>query len=316
MNKPLKIQLTTITPIHIGAERDELFPMEFVHLNGKIYIINQTRLFKELKNKDRLGKLLEEIDTRQEKFELSEFLKKNGLLTGEFLTKDGVTSYSIGNLNNLKPERIRPFIRNAFSQPYIPGTAIKGAIRTAIMWKILDYLKTNNNSWFNKKVTKFINDELDFYEKNKRHLQKGQFKKTFFSRGERDKKGKPGKSGLLELIFQRFLLEGAKEFDPHTDILRALKISDTKPLDKDALEIENVKVLSAGKGLSKPTYPEVIPKDKELTFILTIEENILRDFLEKNRNNPDTIIPFEKIEEMLKDPLGATSEFTKELLKC
>ncbi|MBU1614706.1 type III-A CRISPR-associated RAMP protein Csm5, partial [bacterium] len=36
--------------------------------------------------------------------------------------------------------KIRPVIRNAYGQPYIPGTSIKGAIRTAIMWNILNWL--------------------------------------------------------------------------------------------------------------------------------------------------------------------------------
>lgn len=175
------------------------------------------------------------------------------------------------------------------------------------MWNILNWLKKENRSYFEQKVTRFIGDELDFYYN--RRPSKDKFKKTFFSRG---------RPGLLELIFQRFMLKGAKKSDPHTDILRAIKVSDSKPLDKDALMLEEVKVLSATNEdytLSRPTYLEVIPKDKELTFTLTIDEDILGDFVKENCDNNRTLISFKKIEGILRDPIQTVETFTQKLLR-
>ena len=42
---------------------------------------------------------------------------------------------------------------------------------------------------------------------------------------------------------------------------------------------------------------------------------MLGDFQRKNQDNEGPLIPFDQIKEIIKNPLGATAEFTKELIK-
>lgn len=50
--------------------------------------------------------------------------------------------------------------------------------------------------------------------------------------------------GITEDIFQGLELERERKSNPRTDILRALKISDSNSVDKNCLCLEEVKILS------------------------------------------------------------------------
>ena len=302
------MKITLLTPLHIGGEKEELTPLNFIHSDNKIYVINQMRLWEGLKKEGLLDSYLKEVEGKQNRFKLTAFFNGNQLLRESFL-RETVSSYSLGNPHKLTPEKIKPFIANAYAQAYLPGSSLKGAIRTAIMWKILNKLKTDEPSDF-KIITDFIERKLDFYEKE--HPKRDRFMKTFFSY-------EISPPSLLELIFQRFLLEGASRRDAHTDILRAIKVSDSNPAPKDSLILKKVQVLSAQSGngytLTKPAYLEALPKDTQLSFSLKVDEDMLGDFQRKNQDNEGPLIPFDQIKEIIKNPLGATAEFTKELIK-
>lgn len=307
--KPRKMKLTLLTPLHIGAEREGATPLNLILYQDKSYVINEERLFGFLNEKTLLDSFLNEIEEKEDKFVLTNFFKDKNLLEEGILKK--VRRYSLNNPANLSPDKIKPFVRNGYARPYIPGTSLKGALRTAIMWKILKELKENNEPRFKEKIVQFIEEKLNFYEKKpykEKRRQQDWVKKTFFSRGW---------PGLLELIFQGFRLPGAGfRYDAHTDILRVLKVSDTNSLDKDSLTLKKVEVLSkVGERykLNKPTYLETIPQGKELNFSLKIDEELLENFRKENQNRKDTLLPFESIKAIIGNPLQAAREFTENL---
>lgn len=131
---------------------------------------------------------------------------------------------------------IREFIKNVEKKPYLPGSSIKGGVRTALLWKIM--------SEEGSKINKYCDELME-------------------KRIDRSK----ACDNLEKEIFGR---------DAHEDILRALRISDTKPLEPSNLDVSEIKIL--GNPSSIPTYVECL-KNGKTTFDLWIDEKLLGERL-------------------------------------
>jgi CRISPR-associated protein Csm5 len=125
----MKITLTTRTPVHIGTGLT-YHPNEYVLTRTPDGIqffsrINQSALLKGLTN-DQRDALSE--DLQDEYFSLGDFFKTHALKYGNF------RRYRAENHTRKKdPTEIRECIKNAH-KPYIPGSSLKGAVRTALLW--------------------------------------------------------------------------------------------------------------------------------------------------------------------------------------
>lgn len=147
INKPFRLKI--LSPIHIGSGNLLTKNTDFFIEEDKIFKIAPKTIFKIL-GKEKLDWWLKSIENNQS---ILPTLKKHS----EFnLNND---SYEIINsCDNLKNE-IFEFIRNQFSQnPIIPGSSIKGSLRTALLYKKLkdEKIVLNNKTEF---------DNLRFVEK-------------------------------------------------------------------------------------------------------------------------------------------------------
>lgn len=139
----VKLRITTITPISIGSGR-ELSPYaDYVIDNDSVFFIDTKRSVNKIMTKG--DKLLEDyiigvadgLDKNRSTFDLKNFL------IGNKIVKDikEVSSYNcrlIGAETAKLP--IRGAIQSPLGEPYIPGSTIKGALKTALMY---GWLKTN-----------------------------------------------------------------------------------------------------------------------------------------------------------------------------
>ncbi|MBL1215638.1 MAG: type III-A CRISPR-associated RAMP protein Csm5 [Ignavibacteriae bacterium] len=162
-----KLNLTTLTPIFIGDDQgSDLSPItDFVVENSKAKIIDQNK-FEEVLSKD-----IELIDEyvqaiKLKKIDLESFIKDKLNVDLNNLTKSEIEIE--GCLANNK---VSPFISSA-GRPFIPGSTIKGAIRTAIFYNYLVQEIQNNNT----QLKKFVNEKLNSFESDTdghefRHLQ-------------------------------------------------------------------------------------------------------------------------------------------------
>ncbi len=131
-----KIKFEPITPVMIGSG-EEYYPQDFFIVNDDIYFIDQMKFYKKIEQKN----LLEEfIKASEDIYDLLEFIDEHAdpniaaqkIAAGEEVLEDLDKNYS-------RP--IKEFIKEKFIQnPIIPGSSIKGAIRTAI----LDYIIAKN----------------------------------------------------------------------------------------------------------------------------------------------------------------------------
>ena len=212
-----RIQLTS--PIlHIGSQFSQLNPFEYVQTNSRVYIPNPDLLAKALYQRGRLQEYVALIEERQE---ISGLLKA---AFGNNWQAEEIEGYRLfpeeGISRKWTEDKItdfRPMIRNGVGELYLPGTSIKGAIRTAIAYHLLKHpdkygvpqetrvseIETQLRQRMGelKRKAKFIDDEL--------------FMDTLFSD--------------FQLKYQGKLARG-KTSKPNTDFMRAVQVTDSAPI--------------------------------------------------------------------------------------
>lgn len=201
----MEIKLKTLTPVHIGTGNS--YGMEgFIVENNKLKRIIFSKFYDSLSEKQK-NELLSELE--RENFSLNEFVKKKNIKISEDTVLHSISTKFI-------PNKVREQIK-ANNIPYIPGSSIKGAIRTALLWR---YLHNNFNS-LRILLEKSIEEIL--YDKKLR---------------PKEKKGKIGNNFVSSVFTTK-----NNNFDARYDILKFLYVSDFIPKDYE-LVIENVKTYS------------------------------------------------------------------------
>lgn len=135
-----RIQLTS--PIlHIGSSVSRLNPFEYVQTDKKVYLPNQENLAKELLRQG--GRFLDDyiqaIEERQDITKLLKLAFGNEWWNATSNNQEAIFP-KIAISQKLTSEKItdlRPMIRNGMGQLFIPGSSIKGAIKTAIAYHLL-----------------------------------------------------------------------------------------------------------------------------------------------------------------------------------
>jgi len=300
----MKVKIKTLSPLHIGGKEGIISPLDYVVFNERCYVINEDRLSLELYELGELDSFVDYVKRIGRRVEIEKFLRSRKLLKTDFLEK--VSSYFSKSGVKIYGG-LRPFIRDAFSQPYIPGSSIKGALRTSIMYVILKRLDDSSRRHL---LNDFVQRRIKEYKKDPRG-QKGyrwfqeRFKKWFAKR-------------LDEEIFQNFILrKGQRRYDAHSDILRYLKVSDSTSLKKESLVMEEIKIYSTQSSENFKRwsiFAECVPSGIEFTFELKIDTNILDDFA-KNNSRTAFGMDFGEIYSVLSDPLIAVQERISDLLQ-
>jgi len=133
-----KILLKTITPVHIGNGH-KITSLEYVKTEGYIKILNLDRLF-SLLSEEKINLITKQIEENR-----INFSQLN-------INLDEVTKYKLSfNIRNFKFKEVVEFIKTYEKERvgvYIPGSEIKGAIRTALLYKILN----ENWNYFRKLI--------------------------------------------------------------------------------------------------------------------------------------------------------------------
>ena len=247
-----KYQLETITPVHIGSG-EVLNHIDGYYADGRWYHIDLDKVLAH-PNTD-IGALTSEMAHRD--FRWSDYFSRNNMNAADLST------YNILCAQNTETTDIREAITTLGNRPYIPGSSIKGAIRTALLSDLIN----------NPENQQFYNDSSAHLN---REIRKGS---RAYRRNET-----PAKK-IEDMAFGK---------DPNHDLLRTLQISDTDPLESDALAIETAWTLTLNqnneleqkiKGNTEyKNYLQVIQGVKTLTFTLKIDDLFFKD-RQKDRLN-------------------------------
>ncbi len=209
----MRVKVEIITPIFIGSG-EQYYPQDYTVLEDSLCFIDKEKFFQKiqkeglyeefLKNSEDIDKLLRFIDDNSDDSVYIECID----------TEEEAND----KLFNTKSMPLEAFIKDKFYfKPYIPGSSLKGAIRTAL----LDY-----------KVRKFWD-----YIENIDRLRDKEIETTIFCNENKNR--------------QKRL-----QFDAKKDILKALFISDLKPL--------NYKL----KAIKPKNRPYNKPKDNTIPIVL------------------------------------------------
>src|SRR3989304_2639019 len=129
-----KLNLTTLTPVFIGSDQglDLSATTDFIVDSDKIKIIDQRKIETILsKDVELINEFVSEVKNYAYSFNLKNFIE-NKLNT----SVEGLTKGTIDIDGTLGSNSISTHI-STVGKPYIPGSSIKGAIRTAIIYNFL-----------------------------------------------------------------------------------------------------------------------------------------------------------------------------------
>lgn len=278
------MKLITLTPIHIGSG-ETLNHLSYVSDRNFLYVINMDKFFALLSEAQRLAYLqwmepilnrMAELDEkiiqagdnrdlkgqlRNQKREVEKQMSISWFIENRLRQKpiDFVKkclSYHIALLS--PPEReLKTHIKDAQYRAYIPGTEIKGAIRTSLLYTILS----------DKKNYEILREALN------------KFKSTFRS-GVSPKKKKEELSRIADAQYEGGiegkLLRG-KEKDAKYDILKFISISDTGPVASTQLKIYTILVTGSSRNIK--ISAEALNPQTEFHFTFNIQDNAFLDEL-------------------------------------
>ncbi len=229
--KTYRLKITVLTPLHIGNGREMLRDYDFAEKQGKIWRFDENALL-ETRNIDD-PKIVEQLAKA----------KPADLITDEREYKDGspLFRYHIPGQALSQDGRVREFIKNVYDQPYLPGSSLKGALRTAIGWW----------EWGQKQKSA---QETDLFQptgkKKKKEFVAADYELDIFGRKPKDAPGS----------------------HPNYDLMRTLQISDGQPLEPDVLYVTNVAVFRKSgtqPKINRITSLEVLPA--KLSFSITLK---------------------------------------------
>lgn len=220
--------------LHIGSQVPNLNPFEYVQTASKVYLPNTEALSQALYHQG--GSFLQDyINAIEEKREIEPLLEQAfGEDWQNVKSPDGQNIFpDVRSKWTLEPgEKItdlRPMIRNGMGELYIPGSSIKGAIRTAIAYFLLKYDQKYKSPQQLSEVEKTIKDKIGSGKLKNKLKQKFADDRLF-----------------MDELFSNFSLSyQGRSVDarqgPNTDFMRAISVSDSQPLCKQKVKLKNGK---------------------------------------------------------------------------
>ncbi len=247
-----KVKIKIITPIHIG-DGNEYMPFDYVidKSNKKLKVVDKLEFQKKIASDPRLKK--EFLSFSEHAYKLTDFVKRHAK---KFIYEADISNKASQDLTkdskNIIRRPVHTFIKDKFlNRPIIPGSSVKGAIRTAIA----DYVtyKIINKKIKNNIPLKIIED----IEKNpKQHYKK-----------------------LEAIVFC-----GETQYDAKEDILKALHVSDFKPIKYKLKVIKPINVSKKGKENAIPVILETVAEG-EFEGEIRIDTHLLKGIKEEALKN-------------------------------
>lgn len=134
-----KVIISTITPVHIGSgnllQHNTDFVVEREGEDSYIHIIDDKKIF-DLIGKENLNAWLLSIENKQDTFKFVRRHSPN--VRYDDISKHHIVCFAREISQNAT---LKETMRNGANNPYIPGSSIKGAIRTAVLASLADGLE-------------------------------------------------------------------------------------------------------------------------------------------------------------------------------
>jgi CRISPR type III-A-associated RAMP protein Csm5 len=277
------IRLKTVTPVFVG-NGENIKPLSYVLEGDTAHIINESKFFASLSTKERdcyiawIEPLLDQLTQLDEQIALArDHLERRRKLQRErravesklalsrflsdqlrvnpvrFIQERGAEAYRVRC--NIPPERdgFRLHLKDPASRPYLPGTEIKGAFRTALLYALVS--DPANYSYFRHRLEEF---------------------RRFFRSGAPPREKLRRLTKIAEAVEAELLRgkpKGEAKNDAKFDFLRFLHVSDSSFLSPDNLRVELTQML--GTNRYTKTWVESLAAGYEVITQLAIGDPML-----------------------------------------
>ncbi|WP_017323999.1 type III-A CRISPR-associated RAMP protein Csm5 [Synechococcus sp. PCC 7336] len=285
--------------LHIGSAVRQLNPYEYVQSGKFVYLTDTDLLARELQRRGFLNEYIRCVEARDPIASLLE--DALGKEWAAARAPDGEAIFPknrrILKQTSQKITDLRPAIRDGFWRHYVPGSSIKGAIRTAIAYRLLKY--------------------AEYYRVPQQQRPSAIEQRLRESMGELKHRAKKTDDDLFmdELFTNYGLSYGDREVKarqgPNTDIMRAVSVSDSEPLLEEKVERQGRKpgfinlpvvsevLVSSHYQNSRAKYRASIYAELifnlRTQFTLAVDTEMLAWF----HHNRDMQLPFESVEDLL-----------------
>lgn len=268
--KPYRITLRTISPIHIGSGVKLNDIADFVLQNGQFVVINETRLLNWIARHPDAEKLADRLaqSLRDQQKKIRHFLAQEPIRSQLRLTD--IQAYSLRYTGN--PQRdVLAFIKDEQHRPYIPGSSLKGALRSGLLRGAM-------------------RDDKGLQSKAGALIQQGA-------------RSSPRRTNSNTIEATLFAPSAPNDKVPNFDINRILLIRDSEEIPLNQLTVAKIRVLSVDKHhkLSfkqksyqpepMDIYAEVLWSDTEVQMEMVWQTHLLRQEASK--------LGFSKVEHLL-----------------
>ncbi len=220
-----KYQLTmeVLSPVHVGTGEELIKDYDWVAHNNRTWIINQEALLNEALSEDG------EFDN-----DLLRATPASLLRNEDYQPDSAIFRYSMPGTPTNRP--LREQIKTAWGNPYLPGTSIKGMMRTLLLWGMF-----TSDSSLNLDTRKLG---------NRRGWAAQQIERELLAPASRGKDA------------------------PNKDIMKAFHVRDTDPVSPDQLHVASANIYPTGTRSSKGVNVDVeaLRKGTELVTTITIDE--------------------------------------------
>ena len=254
-----EIRIRIITPVFIG-KGEEITPFEYIMDGDRLVIFDSYKYFRD--NPDKVDKFYEKVNFSGKGFFLDDFLRENkkdrkywkySVKSSSFLNSHLRTLIKKGSSDMAVKSHIKDEIDH---RAYIPGSSLKGAIRTAFLY----------NSLIGKKNSVV-----------------GQLSKSLDSWNRTDFGGKKYEAGKIKRIFSSFFkssftadMSPVKNNDAQNDIFRFLKVSDSTG-KKNCFELNLMDSYSFNYYKDYKTVYETISAESKFKTEINIERDIFQE---------------------------------------
>jgi len=305
-------RVTSLSPFHIqGGDGSGDYGMGYFRRSDSddyIYLVDTVKLQRYiyehhggLKGVEKFANLLTQAVENKQNIGIKTFLDQIGFDYNNTLKISKGKVYA----RTKRGKRDQFFIRNGMDQPYLPGSSIKGVLRTAVLWKILKSVQDANPEEFKKVIGNYIEDNIQDI--------KGTFKKY----SARKKKENFTKN-IVENVFQSYSLiddphqpkRKVKSLSPFTDLFRCIKVKDSVPIaETDQLTKDSIRILSFNRD-NLPYFKTQLQVETcfllhnrtPVLFDLILDQHLLQRFINSSQISPlmnYSGIPFTNLDDLM-----------------
>lgn len=276
----MKLFIKTLTPVHIGTGR-ELEKFEYQVKNNLFSRINFDRLTNLLIKKypDTFRSWLNKISNEENISSLISLdsIRRNVAGQGKIDNELNESINYVLNCDFNPSNKIRECFKSGNNELLIPGSSIKGMIRTSLFYSAISRLDQSRSSkYFQNKII-----EINNFKNNKELKDAKKRKNDLKDKFDRE---------IEELIFYCGVLrDGTKNYsDEKFDLMKLISVSDTSCLDpKLRGSIADVKMFKFGKKENPKNLicAEVINQNSQLEFNISVNSKFIEKAKSELNNN-------------------------------